>query len=155
MNFLSNLFGGGNQESKRDADAPSTIFSVPAKNIKIGALRFVLQITMVSAGKKGTWFADQNEEGGINMYYDDGSAMSTIRITEYNIEALRYGRRPTKDYLQQESILLHKVLDELEKAAFDTSQDIEDDQRLIQLTSEDGIERAREKLPPKEEPTEM
>mmetsp|Transcript_26770 Transcript_26770/g.39602 ORF Transcript_26770/g.39602 Transcript_26770/m.39602 type:complete len:188 (-) Transcript_26770:2569-3132(-) len=149
-NFLSELFGG---KEEKDPNIPTVVFEIPAKDAKIGALQFLIQIHMVSQGnlpEKGTWFPKQNEDGGLDLYYKDGSGMCTIVITEYAVKAERYGSKPSLQYLLQESVLLHTVLDELEKTAFDV-EDIEEEKRLLQLKEKDGIEKARETLPARAE----
>ena len=159
MNLFSNLFGGTNQNNKNGSDSdhpndvPTTIFEIPTLGVKTGALQFLVQIHMVSEGNKPepkTWFPKQNNAGGLDLYYKDGSGMCTLVISEYSIKAERYGAKPSLQYLLQESVLLHSVLDELEKTAFDV-QEVEEDKRLLRLREEDGIEKARTVLPAKAE----
>lgn len=154
--FLSNLFGGKSDE--KDPNIPTTIFEIPTKDVKVGALQFVIQIHMVTVGNKptkGTWFPKQNDDGGLDLYFKDGSGMCTIVVSEYMVKAERYGSTPSLQYMLQESVLLHSVLDELEKTAFEP--DVEPEKRLIQLREEDGFEKARLTLPARaseEEPSE-
>jgi hypothetical protein len=152
--FLSNLFGG-NGGGEKDPNVPTTIFEIPTKGAKIGALQFLIQIHMVSAGNlpvKGTWFPKQNDNGGLDLYFQDGSGMCTIVVTEYMVKAERYGGKPSLQYMLQESVLLHSVLDEIEKTAFEV-EDIEEEKRLIQLTEKDGIDKARLVLPARAQET--
>lgn len=149
-NFLSELFGG---KEEKDPNVPTVVFEIATKDTRIGALQFLIQIHMVSQGnlpEKGTWLPKQNEDGGLDLYFKDGSGMCTIVITEYAVKAERYGSNPSLQYMLQESILLHSVLDELEKTAFDV-EDIEEEKRLLQLIEKDGIEKARQTLPARAE----
>jgi hypothetical protein len=133
------------------------IFEIPTNDVKIGALKFLIQVHMVSQGnkpEKGTWFPKQNEEGGLDLYFKDGTGMCTVAMTEYCVKAERYGSKPSLQYLLQESILLHSVLDELEKTAFEVD-DIEQEKRLLTLRDPDGIEEARKSLPAKSEDLRM
>lgn len=151
INLFSNLFGGNKAEA--DPNVPTTIFEIPTLGVKIGALQFLMQIHMVSEGNKpepGTWFPKQNNEGGLDLYFKDGSGMCTIVISEYSIKAERYGAKPSLQYLLQESVLLHSVLDELEKTAFGV-EEIEEEKRLLRLREDDGIDKARTILPAKAE----
>jgi hypothetical protein len=149
--FFSNLFGGNKAEA--DPNVPTILFEIPTTNVKIGALQFVIQIHMVSVGNKpepGTWFPKQNSDGGLDLYFKDGSGMCTIVVSEYTIRAERYGVKPSLQYLLQESVLLHSVLDELEKTAFGV-EDIEEEKRLLRLREKDGIDNARSVLPARAE----
>ncbi|KAI2495192.1 hypothetical protein MHU86_19331 [Fragilaria crotonensis] len=151
INLFSNLFGGNKAEA--DPNVPTTIFEIPTLGVKIGALQFLMQIHMVSEGNKpepGTWFPKQNNEGGLDLYFKDGSGMCTIVISEYSIKAERYGAKPSLQYLLQESVLLHSVLDELERTAFGV-EEIEEEKRLLRLREGDGIDKARTILPAKAE----
>ena len=147
--LFSNLFGGSKAEA--DPNVPTTIFEIPTLGVKIGALQFLIQIHMVSEGNKpepGTWFPKQNNEGGLDLYFKDGSGMCTMVISEYSIKAERYGAKPSLQYLLQESVLLHSVLDELERTAFGV-EEIEEEKRLLRLREDDGIDKARAILPAK------
>ena len=149
--LFSNLFGKA--EAEKDPNVPTTVFEIPTSDVKIGAMKFVIQIHLVSVANKpepGTWMPKQNEDGGLDLYFKDGSGMCTIVISEYSVKAERYGGKPSLQYLLQESVLLHTVLDELEKTAFDVD-DIEEEKRLIRLKEEDGITKARESLPARAE----
>ena len=149
--FFSNLFGSNKADA--DPNVPTILFEIPTTNVKIGALQFVIQIHMVSVGNKpepGTWFPKQNSDGGLDLYFKDGSGMCTIVVSEYNIKAERYGAKPSLQYLLQESVLLHSVLDELEKTAFGV-EDIEEEKRLLRLREKDGIDKARSVLPARAE----
>ena len=128
-----------------------TVLDIRAKDIKVGALRFFLQIYLVgecNKPEKGSWICRQNESGGIDMYYKDATGMCSIDMTEYAIKIQRHGSRPSLQYQLQESILLHGLLDELNTLAFEVD-DIEVEKRLLQLYDNDALEVARETLPAK------
>ena len=86
------------------------------------------------------------------MVFKDESAMFSIGLREDSIFIERHtdnGKRPSLIYQLQESVALHKVLDELHALAFgkgDDGQDIDDEDRLL-LLHESAIEEARKKLP--------
>ncbi len=69
-----------------------------------------------------------------------------ISMAEYEVRVDRYGEKPSLQYMLQESVMLHGLLDELNSLAFEVD-DIEEEKRLIRLLENDAIERAREKLP--------
>lgn len=141
---LGGLFGG--------KDGPKTIVDLPAKDIKIGALRFFLQVFLVGEQNKPepkSWSTKQGDEAGeLQVYYQDGTGMLSIRLQEYTISIVRHGERPSLQYQLQESVLLHSVLDELSSVAFGVAEDnIELEKRLLVLQDDASIERARKKLP--------
>ena len=147
MDFLQNILGGGEQ-------SPKTVFEIPAKEVKVGALKFLLQISLVGIANKreqGTWFLKQNELDGIDLYFKDGTAMLRLGLSEYMIRAERHGSKPSLQYQLQESVMLHSVLDELEKTAFGV-EDIEEEKRLLRLKDDTLLEAARDKLPARAEP---
>ena len=143
--FLSNLFGGGNQNAVKS----KIVFDIPTTSVKVGAIRFFLNLHLVGLQRtsdKGTWFSKEDAVGGLDLYFKDGSGMVSLSFSENAITAERSGEKPSLQYLLQESILLHGVLDELNKLAFEVD-DIEEDKRLLQLKDLDGIVQARTKLP--------
>jgi hypothetical protein len=139
---LSGIFGGG-------SPGPKTVFDLPANDVKIGPLRFFLQIHLVGEQNKPepkSWLTKQGEQDGeLQVYYKDGTGMLSIELQEYGIKMVRYGERPSLQYQLQESVLLHSVLDELLDIA--TVEDIEPTKRLLVLKQDDDIQLAREKIP--------
>ena len=145
--ILSNLFGWGAQSSS----SSRTVFEIPAINVKVGAIRFLLNIHLVAfqnKPEKGTWFPKQGSSDDLDFYFKDGSAKLSLSFSEYAIKAERLGVKPSRLYLIQESVLLHEVLDELNKLAFEVDN-VEGDKKLLQLKDSDSIEKARAKLPPR------
>jgi hypothetical protein len=154
---FGNIFGNAISNEQQEPK-PKTVIEIPTKNVKIGALRFVLQIHLVSEQNKPapkTWMIRQSDEnsGELQIYYTDGTAMLSILLQESSISIQRYGTRPSLQYQIQESVLLHSILDELSNIAFgvgdddDTSIDIE--KRLIVLQNSNAIDAARATLPTK------
>ncbi|GKY97070.1 hypothetical protein MPSEU_000665500 [Mayamaea pseudoterrestris] len=145
--FLDDLLGGvlGNKSA-----GPQTIMQVPATDLKIGALRFLLQIYLVGEQNKPvpkSWFTKQGDQPGeLQVYYADGSGMVSIELEDYGIKFVRHGEKPSLQYRLQESVLLHGVLDELAKVALEMS-DIEADKRLLRLQDSNAIDNARDALP--------
>ena len=135
---------------------PKTIIQIPTTNVKIGALRFVLQIHLVSEQNKPTpktWMIRQSDEnsGELQIYHADGTAMLSILLQESSITMQRHGTRPSLQYQLQESVLLHSVLDELSNIAFgvDDDKNIDLAKRLLVLQKSDAIDVARATLPTK------
>lgn len=144
--MLGNLMGSGG------SGGPKTVVELPAKDVKIGALRFLLNIVLVGEQNKPqpkSWFTKQGDEAGdLQVYYHDGTGMLSIELQEYGIKMTRHGEKPSLQYQLQESVLLHSVLDELATVAFGVEEDgIETEKRLLVLQDEDAIDKAREKLP--------
>ena len=148
-NLLGGLFGSAQQQG------PKTILDLPASTIKIGALRFFLQIYLVgeqNKPSKGSWVLRNNDDtNSLDMYYKDGTGMFSLGLEETGIKVLRFGERPSLEYALQESLMLHGVLDELNTIAFEV-HDIEQEKRLLQFTDAKTIEKARESLPARKEP---
>lgn len=147
--FLGNLFGGGSKNSDN-----GVVLSLPASTVKVGALRFLLNIYLVGEQNNpspNSWLTRQDSEDNLQIYYSDGSAMLSLELGPKQIQAVRYGERPSLQYQLQESVLLHGVLDELESVAFGSGaedEEIADDQRLLQFEGGKAIiEKARAKLP--------
>ena len=152
------LFGSdgvlGNLLGNSSSNEPKTVLEIPAKNVKIGALRFLLNIVLVGEQNKPepkSWLTKEGESSGeLQVYYQDGTAMLSIEMQEYGITMRRHGQKPSLQYQLQESVLLHTILDELENVAFGVGgqeEDIEAEKRLLILRNDDAIDKARERLP--------
>ena len=113
-------------------------------NIKIGGLRFALGLQLVGMQDNGMWKPNETSSSQLDVFFKDGSAMFSIKLIDNAIRIEREGT-PSLAYVLQESLILHKVLDELNTLA--TDDQIEQQNRLLQLASESAIEDAREKLP--------
>jgi hypothetical protein len=141
--ILSGLFGG----------AGSPILDLAATKVKVGALRFLLQIYLVGEQNKPTpksWFIKQGDtDGSLEVYFRDGTGMLSIAFNDYQIQATRYGERPSLAYQLQESVMLHGILDELNGVAFNVDETIPEEKRLLRFTSPNVIQDARSKLPVK------
>lgn len=147
--LLGGLFGDGDRSSSSTDNGPPTVMEIPAKDVKIGALRFLLQIHLVGMQNEpqpNSWLTKQGEDGELNIYYGDGTGMLSLDLQEYGIRAVRYGEKPSLQYMLQESVLLHTILDELQTVAFDV-EDIEKEKRLLRLSDDEAIDKARDKLP--------
>jgi hypothetical protein len=143
--LFGGLFGGG-----QAADGPTTVMDIGAKDVKIGALRFLLQLYLVGIEKPNPWLTQKGEDGELKIYFKDGTAMLSLELQEYGIKAVRFGEKPSLQYMLQESILLHGILDELDKAVFEV-ENIAEEKRLLLLKDQDAISKAREKLPARKE----
>ena len=151
---FGNIFGSALSNQQQEPK-PKTIIEIPTKNVKIGALRFVLQIHLVSEQNKPvpkTWMIRQSDENSseLQIYYTDGTAMLSIFLQELSITILRYGTRPSLQYQLQESVLLHSLLDELSDIAFSMGDDdISIEKGLLVLQNSNAIDSARATLPTK------
>jgi hypothetical protein len=142
-NPLRNIFGG------KEESGPKVVVDIPAKGVKIGALRFLLQIHLVGEQNNPqpqTWLMKEGEDGELDVYFNDGTGMFSLDLNEYSVKITRYGEKPSLQYQIQESVLLHSILDELHKTAFEVDDDIEEEKRLLRLNDENAIEAARSKL---------
>jgi hypothetical protein len=154
--LLNGILGKGSQGS--GGDGSTVVLDIPSKAVKIGPIKFYLQIYLVGEQNKptkGAWFLKQNDNTQtLDMYYGDGTAMLSIDVKEYLIQIRRYGQRPSLQYMLQESVLLHGVLDELETLAFGINEeDIAPENRLLQFADDqmDVLSTARETLPARRE----
>mmetsp|Transcript_5821 Transcript_5821/g.10597 ORF Transcript_5821/g.10597 Transcript_5821/m.10597 type:complete len:205 (+) Transcript_5821:73-687(+) len=148
---IGNLFGGGEKKQETSSGGGTTVVDIQAKTIKVGGLRFFLNIYLVgqcNTPEQGSWLVQQNDEGKLDLYFKDGTGMLSVDISEVQFKADRYGEKPSLSYMLNESIMLHGLLDELNALAFDV-EDIEEEKRLIQFNApgDDAINLAREKLP--------
>jgi len=138
-----------------DPSAATKVLEIPIKSRK-GGLRVALSFFLLglqNEPSKGSWRFVQQDDVPLGMIFKDQSAMFSIGIRDESIVIERHidrGKRPSLFYQLQESVILHKVLDELHALAFgkgDDGQDIADDDRLLLLQGESAIEEARRKLP--------
>ena len=130
------------------------MIDIPAKGVKIGALRFLMQIHLVGIQNEpepNSWLTKQGNDGELEIYYKDGTGMLSLEFQEYSIKALRYGEKPSLQYMLQESVLVHTILDELNNVAFGVEDEIEEEKRLLRLKDSDALDKAREKLPARKE----
>ena len=145
------LFGGLGkkiEEPTPDLTIPMRVLEIPVQSLKKGGLRFVLGLHLIAQQgnpEKGSWRANQSSDTVLDMYFKDNSAMFSVVLEDSQISVDRYGQ-PSLQYLLQESVVLHSVLDELNSYAFDG--EIAEESRLIQLEEpRDAIEKARGVLP--------
>ena len=142
----SRFMGGDNNTG------PKTVLELPASGVKVGALRFLLNIVLVGEQNKPTpksWLTKQGDAAGdLQVYYQDGTGMLLIELHEYGIKMTRHGQKPSLQYLLQESVLLHAILDELSNVAFGTEDDdIATEKRLLVFSDDNAIDMARKTLP--------
>jgi hypothetical protein len=171
-NIFGNLFGQQSQSADEDnvntsggpAAAASSVFEIPTKSIKSKPLRFYSQLFLAgyqNTPVKGSWTLASNEEDDerLDLYYADGTGMVSFSFDD-TIRVNRKGKRPSLQYMLNESILLHNFLDELEQIAFGTDDDsddnstvTDDEKRLLQFSHEnkDILSKVREKLPARQD----
>ena len=118
------------------------------KSLKKGGCRLYLCMFLMGEmnnPERRTWRMDQNEEGGIDIYYKDTSGAMMIKLEDEEIIVNRMGSRPSMDYLMGETLIINGMLDQLDEIAFDKSIDEQD--RLILLHEPgDAIDVVRESL---------
>lgn len=170
QNIFGNLFGQQSKQEDGDnsgspaagndqSNAPVvTVMDIPAKVIKIKPLKFYMQLFLVSQQNtpfEGAWLLNANEEveDYLEIYFRDGTGMILVQFDDlYGIHIQRKGQRPSLQYMLQESVLLHALLDELEAIAFGTDDDadeVDEEKRLLQFTEENKgiISKVRDSLP--------
>ncbi|CAB9512155.1 expressed unknown protein [Seminavis robusta] len=143
-NILKGLF-----QPQQEQPGLKTVITIPVEKVKPRPLRFFLQIYIVGQQNQKdsqSWLPREDEEGGLQIYYKDGTGMCQIGLQPNAIQIQRHGERPSLEYMLQESVMLHGVLDELYKIAFDEVEDVEESQRLLKLDPA-AIEAARKTLP--------
>lgn len=148
------LFGGLFGGKKADPNEPKELFNVQSSSIKSGGLRLALSLHCIgqqNTPDKGTWLANQADDGVIEMWYNpDQSGMFSVTLSEEDgggILVERHGPAPSLAYQLQESLQLHKLLDEVETLAFGNEEEVEEENRLLVLEDKAGIDKARETLP--------
>ena len=119
------------------------------KSIKQGGLRLFLMLFLmglVNTPDRNSWRADQpsKEEYIVEMRYHDATAILTIELLENEIRIDRTGSMPSTSYLMQESVIVQRLLDELQQCAFDES--VPEKDRLLIPEPVDAIDKAREAL---------
>ncbi len=147
------LFGGlfGKKEvENQDPSVPTRLFDIPCKNLKLGGCRFALGLFLIGqqgTPVKGTWMANQANDGVLDMFHTDNTAMFSVIMTETSIAVDRYGLQPSLQYQLQESLILHNLLDEIQTLALE-GEEVEEENRLIVFADpETAISDARTKLP--------
>lgn len=170
-NLFGNLFGQegapASANNNNNSNNPVVdVLEVPTKVIKTKPLKFFLQIFFAGQQNtpfQGAWLLNANEEVEeyLEVYFGDGTGMLSVQFdASYGLRIQRKGKQPSLRYMLQESVLLHKVLDELEAMAFgngdDDGDDLKDEDRLLQFPEDDQdvLSRARAKLPARAAPDE-
>jgi len=149
------LFGvgglfGKKEEDNRDPTVPKRLLEIPCKNLKLGGCRFALGLFLIGqqgTPVKGAWKANQQNDGVLDMYYLDNTAMFSVVMTETSISIDRFGLEPSLQYQLQESLVLHNLLDEIQTLAIE-GEEVEEENRLIVFSDpETALADARAKLP--------
>jgi len=136
------------EEDEGDYLGCTNIFTIKAKALKAGGCRLYLSLFLVGEmnnPERMTWRMDQNDDGGIDLYYKDTSGAMIITLKDEEIIVNRFGSRPSMDYLMSETLIINHLLDQLDEIAFDNSID-EKDRLLILHEPGDAIDIVRESL---------
>ena len=98
--------------------------------------------------ERGTWKTKQADDGIIDMFYKDETGSMAFTFKEKEIAVDRWGPFPSKQYLADESYILHEFLDEINSMATGGDEGIGEEDRLLELTDFGGaaIDRARSNL---------
>lgn len=149
LRLFGGLFGKKASENK-DPSVPTRVFDIPCSSIKLGGCRFALGLFLIgqqATPVKGTWKANQANDGVLDMFHSDNTGMFSVILTDKSVSVDRYGLEPSLQYRLQESLVLHRLLDEIQILALE-GDDIKDENRLIVLSDPDmAIQQARDKLP--------
>lgn len=133
-------------------DGPNEVLNLPVESIKPRPLRFFLQIYIVgqqNSKDSQSWLPRESDEGDLQVYYQDGTGMVSIALETNSIKIMRHGEKPSLEYMLQESLMLHGVLDELHQVAFEV-EDVEESQRLLKM-DKSVLDKARGKLPARQD----
>jgi len=156
-NLFGGLFGGGESGNTGAASSNGveTLFTLSTTKLKKGPLQFFLKIYLVAAQNEptpGSWAigGDESNLDSINAYYKDGTGMVAVVLNDDNIEIQRHGKSPSLQFVLQESLLLHGLLDELQSLA--ENEEVEEEKRLVQWANgKQTVDDARSTLPARQE----
>lgn len=156
-NLFGGLFGSGGGSGNTAASSPGveTLFTLPTTTLKKGPLQFFLKIFLVAAQNEptpGSWAigGDESNLDSINAYYKDGTGMVSVVLNDGNIEIQRHGKSPSLQFVLQESLLLHGLLDELQSLA--ENEEVEKEKRLVQWADgKQTVDDARSTLPARQD----
>jgi hypothetical protein len=138
----------GETEEETDPDR-TMIFEIPVESIKIGSLRLALGLIFIgkqNSPSKNSWRANKNNENTLNMIFGEQRTIISITIKPRAIIVSRHTDEinlPSLMYQLQESVLLYRVLTELEALAFGEESE---GNRLVKFEKA-PIEEARNTLP--------
>lgn len=152
---------GGTPIDITDDTTKKVILEITASKIKVGGLKFFLQLFIVGerdTPTEGSWILNMNEKDGdgssaFDVYYKDGTGMFSVIINEEKILVERNGDTPSLQYQLQESVMLHSILDQLETVAYakdDDGNSIDIEKRLLVFENDEdntAISKLRENLP--------
>lgn len=147
MDVLKGKFDD-NHEDEDNIPGYSEIFEIPVDSIKIGGLRLFLSLFFMGQlnfPEKKSWKSCQNGDGGIELFFNDQTGALIVDFTEDAIQVQRLGSTPSMKYLENESIMLNGMLDQLDEISTDSS--IKESDRLFQLSDPSAtIQTVRESL---------
>lgn len=154
LGLFGGLFGKKEEPENQDPSVPKRLFEIPCASLKLGGCRFALGLFLIGqqgTPVKGTWKANQANDGVLDMFHTDNTAMFSVIMTETSIAVDRYGLTPSLPYQLQESLILHRLLDEIQTLALE-GEEIDAENRLIAFTDDEtAISDARATLPARAE----
>lgn len=136
-------------EQTEDADAPAGIFtlSLPSDLNRVNLLQSMGTFLVLKQNKPavGSWKLSMYGDSTLHILFKDHTAMLSIRFAEKSIVVGRHtdtNKRPSLQYMLQESVMLHSVLDEFTRLI--TEKQLNEHERTSFNREIDG---ARSKLP--------
>lgn len=149
--LINNLFGNKKQQNSNDPNIPKRVFDIPVSSLKLGGTRFALSLFLIgqqATPVKGSWKVHPISDQVVDMYYVDDSAKFSMTLDETCISVDRYGS-PSLQYLLQESVVLHRLLDEINAIATEGENVAAEKRLIVFLNEKTAISDARSKLPAK------
>jgi hypothetical protein len=146
--------GEEDDEMNNNSNDTAVVFTVPARSVKVGALRLLLMLHLMgqqNSPAKGTWKCQQREEEDgedviVMHFMVDQSASLSVIITDWGIKVKRRGITPSMQFMIQESILLQGLIDQLDHVLY--SDEVKEGNRLLVLKyPPDGLDKARAAIP--------
>ena len=108
------------------------------KTIKKAGLR--LSLSLVALGLQntpvqGAWIAQQ-EDDGVTVFWNDGSAALSVKISYLGVLFTRMGEEPSLPYQLNESAVVRELLEEMEGFAKGDGGVVEEANRLVTFDEE-------------------
>ena len=123
------------------------LMTIEVTSMKAGGLRFALGLHLMGLqGKpeRGTWKTKQADDDIVDMFHKSDTGSLAFTFQERQIIVERWGPFPSKEYLTDESVVLHEFLDEL--VLLTSGGDVEEADRLLALKDPNSLENARKAL---------
>ena len=150
LDDFMDMFSSGEPKSV-EVNEFKRLIAIDVNSMKAGGLRFALGLHLMGLqGKpvKGTWMTKQADDDIVDMFHKSDTGSLAFTFLERQIIVERWGPFPSKEYLADESAVLHDFLDELVMMTSSAS-DVELADRLLELKDSSALEDARKVLLPR------